>query len=248
MRMRAVPDLTISRPPDRRVALLDVDPDLGAGLSPAERAQATRAVSASLHRLAPGPWIPGPEHRAGSCLVVSGLLTRETALGRAPASELLGPGDVLCIRGRASDILHATTSWTVTVPSRLVVLDGAWAAAARRWPAIEDAVRRRLEDQLDRASIHGAIRQLRRVEDRLMAMLVQLADRWGRVGPEGLIVPLPLTHQALGRLVGAERPTVSLAITQLKEAGLLDRRDDGCWVLRGAHTSAVASRALTAVG
>jgi DNA-binding transcriptional ArsR family regulator len=55
------------------------------------------------------------------------------------------------------------------------------------------------------------------------------------VGPDGLIVPLPLTHQALGRLVGAERPTVSLAITQLKEAGVLDRRDDASWVLRGHH-------------
>jgi CRP-like cAMP-binding protein len=179
---------------------------------------------------------------------VSGLLTRETALGRAPAAELLGPGDVLCLRGRASELLDATTSWTVTIPSRIVVLDGAWAASARRWPAIADAVRDRLEDQLERASIHGAIRQLRRVEDRLMAMFVQLADRWGRVGADGLIVPLPLTHQALGRLVGAERPTVSLAITQLREAGVLDRRDDASWVLRGAHADAGMSRVLSATG
>lgn len=229
-------DLTMTRPLERRVALLDVDPDLGAGLSPSERAEAGRAVSAALHRLAPGPWIPGPEHLAGPALVVSGLLTRETALGRAPASELLGPGDVLCLRGRANELLDAKTSWTVTMPSRIVVLDGTWAASSRRWPAIAEAVRDRLEDQLERASIHGAIRQLRRVEDRLMAMFVQLADRWGRVGPDGLIVPLPLTHQALGRLVGAERPTVSLAITQLKEAGVLDRRDDASWILRGAHT------------
>jgi CRP-like cAMP-binding protein len=178
--------------------------------------------------------------------VVSGLLTRETALGRSPASELLGPGDVLCLRGQASDLLQAATTWTVTMPSRIVVLDSTWAASSRRWPAIGDAVRDRLEDQLERASIHGAIRQLRRVEDRLMAMFTQLADRWGRVGPEGLIVPLPLTHQALGRLVGAERPTVSLAITQLKEAGVLARRDDASWVLRGAHTGIASSDALAA--
>jgi CRP-like cAMP-binding protein len=246
--MHSPVDLTVSRPLERRVALLDVDPDLGAALSPAERAEAGRAVSAALHRLAPGPWTPGPEHLAGPALVVSGLLTRETALGRAPASELLGPGDVLCLRGRASELLDATTAWTVTIPSRIVVLDGAWAASTRRWPAIADAVRDRLEDQLERASIHGAIRQLRRVEDRLMAMFVQLADRWGRVGPDGLIVPLPLTHQALGRLVGAERPTVSLAITQLKEAGVLDRRDDASWVLRGAHARAGMSGVLSATG
>jgi CRP-like cAMP-binding protein len=240
--------LELSRPLDRRVALLDVDPDLGGALTAAERAEAGRAVSAALHRLPPGHWTPGPEHLAGPALVVSGLITRETALGRAPASELLGPGDVLCLRSRASMLLDATTSWTVTVPSRIVVLDSTWAASARRWPAIADAVRDRLEEQLERASVHGAIRQLRRVEDRLMAMFVQLADRWGRVGAEGLIVPLPLTHQALGRLVGAERPTVSLAITQLKEAGSLDRREDGSWVLRGAHVGMADPGALSATG
>jgi hypothetical protein len=61
-----------------------------------------------------------------------------------------------------------------------------------------------------------------------------MADRWGRVAPESLVVPLPLTHRTLARLVGARRPSVTTAISQLTHRGLLSRRDDGSWVLHGA--------------
>jgi hypothetical protein len=52
------------------------------------------------------------------------------------------------------------------------------------------------------------------------------------VTPGGLVVPLQFTHEALGRLIGARRPTVSLALKELSSAGLLSRRDDGAWLLR----------------
>lgn len=54
-------------------------------------------------------------------------------------------------------------------------------------------------------------------------MLWHLADRWGRVTPDGVIVPLKLTHEALGRLVGAQRPTVTLALGELVASGRVTR-------------------------
>jgi hypothetical protein len=59
-----------------------------------------------------------------------------------------------------------------------------------------------------------------------------LAERWGRMGPSGVVVPIELTHGALGRLVGARRPTVTLALGELARDGALVRRNDGSWVLR----------------
>jgi hypothetical protein len=60
-----------------------------------------------------------------------------------------------------------------------------------------------------------------------------LAERWGRVTGDGVIVPLALTHRILGQLVGARRPTVSTALSELAERGELVRRPDGSWLLRG---------------
>jgi CRP/FNR family transcriptional regulator, cyclic AMP receptor protein len=48
-----------------------------------------------------------------------------------------------------------------------------------------------------------------------------------------VVVPLALTHRILGQLVGARRPTVSTALSELAERGELVRRPDGSWLLRG---------------
>jgi hypothetical protein len=69
------------------------------------------------------------------------------------------------------------------------------------------------------------------VELRVLALLWHLAERWGRVGREGVVLPVKLTHETLGRFVGARRPSVTLAMGQLADDGLITRRDDGAWVL-----------------
>ena len=46
-----------------------------------------------------------------------------------------------------------------------------------------------------------------------------------------MILPLKLTHELLGQLVGAKRPTVSLAIKELERRGTVHRRTDGAWLL-----------------
>jgi hypothetical protein len=78
-----------------------------------------------------------------------------------------------------------------------------------------------------------AISQLTRVDRRLKALFWHLAERWGRVSGDGVIVPLALTHRILGQLVGARRPTVSTALSELADRGELVRRPDGSWLLRG---------------
>jgi DNA-binding GntR family transcriptional regulator len=60
-----------------------------------------------------------------------------------------------------------------------------------------------------------------------------LAERWGRVTPEGVVVPLPLGHQRLADLVGASRQSVTTAMGGLTRDGAISRRDNGDWVLHG---------------
>jgi Crp-like helix-turn-helix protein len=73
------------------------------------------------------------------------------------------------------------------------------------------------------------------------------------VGPSGVVVPLELTHEALGHLVGARRPTVTLALSELGRQGAVTRRADGAWMLRAdsnpsrPHVRALAEPGIAAI-
>ena len=49
--------------------------------------------------------------------------------------------------------------------------------------------------------------------------------------PDGVVVPLQLTHEALGQLVGARRPTVTLALKMLCDRGAIERPDRS-WLVK----------------
>jgi Crp-like helix-turn-helix domain len=83
-------------------------------------------------------------------------------------------------------------------------------------------------------AVSQAISQLNGVDRRLLALFWHLAERWGRITANGVAVPMTLSHRVLAQLVGARRPTVSSALTELGERGELVRRDDGTWLLTGA--------------
>jgi hypothetical protein len=86
------------------------------------------------------------------------------------------------------------------------------------------------------------------VEDRLLGVLWLLAERWGRVGGDGVRLPLPLTHRTLAQLVGAQRPSVTSGIGALEDGGRLARLEGGGWLLRGAPPIAATGPAETQDG
>jgi CRP/FNR family cyclic AMP-dependent transcriptional regulator len=96
--------------------------------------------------------------------------------------------------------------------------------------------------------VRAAIVGLPRVEERVLALFWQLADRWGVVRPEGVVVQLPLTHALIGQLVGAQRPTVSLALQSLADDGLLLRGDIGAWTLDHESGATLAPRCEPRLG
>jgi hypothetical protein len=114
--------------------------------------------------------------------------------------------------------------------TRVAVLGADFLAAARRWPGLIVALHTCSSEQSARVSAQLAICQLPRVADRLLAMMWLLAESWGRVTPAGVSLPLVVTHEAIGALIGARRPTVSLAVTELIERGAIMRQPTG-WLL-----------------
>jgi CRP-like cAMP-binding protein len=60
-----------------------------------------------------------------------------------------------------------------------------------------------------------------RVEDRLLARVLQLAEAFGTATPAGARLDLGLTHAQWGLLVGAARESVTLALGRLRARGEL---------------------------
>jgi CRP/FNR family transcriptional regulator, cyclic AMP receptor protein len=78
-----------------------------------------------------------------------------------------------------------------------------------------------------------AISQPTGVDRRLLALFWHLAERWGRVGTAGIMIPVALTHRILGHLVGAARPTISSALGGFAKRDQLVRGPRGSWLPRG---------------
>ena len=219
--------------------LLDADPDLGATLTPEEFAIARRHLRARVLVLDKGPWQPsGDADAAGhlGLLLLDGVLVRDIAVRGRCCAELLGAGDVLRpwdeVEAVDASVGHAYR-WEVLQRARVAVLDGRVGHAMTRWPSLTSVLLQRSLRRVRTIGLQYALTQVPGVDVRLHLVLWHLADRWGRMTPDGVVLQLPLTHRTLGRLIGARRPSVTSALQRLAREGLVLRTADGAWLLRG---------------
>jgi hypothetical protein len=228
------------RPPPKRSSsfhyLLDLDVDLAEALDVRMRLVARPAATAMIfdadvgevklaERLAAARTGPG-------VLVLDGVIAVNVQVGDRVAAELLGSGDIVEACEEGDDLLACATEWRGLVPTRFAVLDGGFVQRVRPWPQIMQALLNRVERRARNLNVQRAIASQPRLEVRLALLLWHLAARWGRVEPGGIRLPLPLTHQLLGRLIGAERPSVSHALARLARSGLVTGHGDE-WHLHG---------------
>ncbi len=220
------------------VRVLEEMPELGAGLN-GDALAAARRVPAPVVRVPEGP--VGFDAELGAAvgslglLVLGGLLLRRLeVLGTVVCTELLGPGDLLrpWTQDDGSASVPAEAHWECILDGQLAVLDGRFASEAARWPSVAAAL---IEKAVQRSrSMHFqlAVCHLTRIEERLLITFWHLADRFGRMTAQGVTLPLPLPHRTLASIVGARRPSVTSALTALREEGTVERTEDG-WLLRG---------------
>jgi hypothetical protein len=222
------------------VRVLEHEPELAGGLSGEDLELAIRYLVARTELLEPGKWSspwPGEDDPQGhiGVLLLDGLVMRAQRVGSVVPAELLGSGDIVrpWQLGDEGSSFDADARWQVLQPTRVAVLDRRFARIAGRWPEVISAIMDRGVQRARLLAFQMGIGHLRRVDARLLLLLWRLSDRWGRVTPDGVVLPLVLTHGWLANLVGAQRPSVTTALGTLTSAGRVERLDDGSWLLRG---------------
>jgi CRP/FNR family transcriptional regulator, cyclic AMP receptor protein len=197
-----------------------------------------------------GTWQP-PLPRPGvqahfGLLLLDGLILRRLTLNGRTGAELLGAGDLLqpWIRQPPLAVLAAEPAWEVLEHARLAVLDSRFAAQVAPWPGVAAALVGRAIERARSLAFHHVASHIPGLHGRLLALFWALADRWGRVTPEGVLVPVGLTHATIAELVGASRPSVSTTLAVLARQGVVRRVSAG-WQLDATSGEALQSRAAS---
>jgi CRP/FNR family transcriptional regulator, cyclic AMP receptor protein len=227
----------VSSPKSRHVRLLDVDPDLGAELAPEEFERARHYAVVEVASLEPGvhdAWRIGDPRLLG-LLVTEGLLIRSVQVAERRCGELVGRGSIVRPWDHFGE--YAPTpfevSWRVIAPVELALLDTQLVKLGARWPQLIHAILCRAVERSHGLALDVAIHSLQHIELRLLVLFWHLADRFGRVTSEGTVVPLRLSHSDIAELIGSQRPSVSVHLSELAKRGVVARRPDRSWVLLG---------------
>lgn len=231
------------------VDLLGVDGDLARHVPPEQRALARRHCRMPSFRVG-GGWWDASGHASvdggGQTLVMlDGLISRCVRVSTRESAELLGVEDVLQ-PGAAPDAgstVAVSTRWRVHEPARFAVLDTRFHELAARWPGLHAELVARAVRRSGSLAVRLALAEIPSLRERLHLLLAHLCDRWGRVGPGGVELPLRLSQQTLADLTCATREAVNRNLAVLVADGTLDRSARGTWVLRRLPDAADRARA-----
>ncbi len=222
--------------------LLMLDPRLGAGLSRSQRADAKRELMARTALLRPGD--SGAElFRSGlfGALVIDGALIRRVCTDRGRSLEVLVKGDLLRPWQEDSGWV-VESSIDALVETRVAVIESFAGDALCKFPPVTEALLERAFRRIRGMATQAAFDSRAGMDQRVLVSMWHLADRCGVKGVDGVVIPFPLTHQMIADLVGAQRTSVSAAISRLSTEGMLSRTDERGWKLHPESDRLLPSR------
>ena len=142
--------------------------------------------------------------------------------GRESLLAVLGPGEVF---GELSLFDPGPRTATATAVTDTVVV-GLGHADLRPWltgrPEVAEALLQALAQRLRRTNEALADLVFSDVPGRVAKQLLELADKFGQPGPNGVLVHHDLTQEELAQLVGASRETVNKALADFTQRGWIE--------------------------
>jgi CRP/FNR family cyclic AMP-dependent transcriptional regulator len=221
---------------DESVDVVEALPELHDALSLERRIAARRALRARVMELRRGRWDAQADAAligdGAGFLVLDGALIRCVTAAHRTSGELLGPGDILCpTHDTFVDEGQFTTYHRTICDVRMAILDGRLVRAAALVPELAPALVASLSRRSGSLSRQLVIVQSQSVETRILVTLNYLAERWGIMTLDGIVLPEFLSHGTLALLLGARRPSVTSAMVRLTGRGEVERRADGRWLV-----------------
>ncbi len=142
--------------------------------------------------------------------------------GRESLLAVLGPGEVF---GELSLFDPGPRTATATAVTDTVVV-GLGHIDLRPWltgrPEVAEALLQALAQRLRRTNEALADLVFSDVPGRVAKQLLELADKFGQPGPDGVLVHHDLTQEELAQLVGASRETVNKALADFTSRGWIE--------------------------
>lgn len=142
--------------------------------------------------------------------------------GRESLLAVLGPGEVF---GELSLFDPGPRTATATAVTDTIVV-GLGHADLRPWltgrPEVAESLLQALAQRLRRTNEALADLVFADVPGRVAKQLLELADKFGQPGPDGVLVHHDLTQEELAQLVGASRETVNKALADFTQRGWIE--------------------------
>jgi CRP/FNR family transcriptional regulator, cyclic AMP receptor protein len=221
------------------VRVLVEDQELARFVDVERRTMAERSCLATGMVLQRGRWNAGKYADDASSgfglLILSGLISGCVGRRGGYGAELLGPGDLFrpLQRSDARASVPFDSHWTIIDTARVALLGSRFVHRASPFPEVATALLGRMLLRTRRLAVNMAIVHYPRVDTRVHMLLWHLAARWGHATPDGTILQLPITHALLAEMIASRRPTVTKALAQLAQQGLVAHLNGG-WLLIGA--------------
>lgn len=179
---------------------------------------------ASMRKLKRGETIYLPNDAAdGILLVASGRIKicHSTPQGKQSIIGFVDPGEIfgelaLLDNSPRENLAQAAEKTTLVMIPRTDLL-----AIVQKYPAIVLGVTKLIG--LRRQRVERRLRNLlfRSNRDRVIHLLLELAEKYGNRGPDGVELRIRLSHQEMASIIGSTRETVTVVLGQLQAEKLL---------------------------
>jgi len=143
--------------------------------------------------------------------------------GREYTVRVVGPGETFGYEPLFGETVRRTTAATLEACTLAVCRADLAAALLLRHPLLALNIARSLRDQYERALVQVQAATSSRVGERLLALLDDLAAKYGVPERHGTRIETPLTQEQLASLIGTTRETLSCELSKLARRGEITR-------------------------
>ena len=168
----------------------------------------------------------------------------QVTFGYVQPGEVFGECAVFRDRPRESFAEAHENSTVLRLPRQRFV------RAIRSTPSLMFAIAKQIEGRFKNVESRVEDLVFRDARSRLASVILQLGDEFGRSDGDRTIIKMRLTHEEIATLIGTSRPTVSIALGELEDLGVVSRVDRYIGINDGNELKRIAqvNGGLTAPG